>query len=887
MFPDLSHCGRIEDVGLGVHWDGGALAGEVARRAAILAQHGAGPGSVVAIFHSGSAFFFADLFAVWSVGAAAACLDGSLTETELRNVVGFVKPAVLLVDRPKVSVACEVPVLELADGAAPADTQLTGHVAPDAPALILFTSGTTGTPKGVVLTHLALQMRIALNAKAIGAAVLRRTLVTLPTHFGHGLIGNALTPLLNGGDIVLCAPGDLRGDQLGRIIDRDAITFMSSVPALWNLVLRTGARPAGNSLRRVHVGSAPLSAKLWSEIAAWTRAEVVNCLGMTETANWIAGASSRTDGIADGLVGKPWGGEAGVLDDHGEIEPTGTGEIVVRSPCLTSGYFKRPDLTAAVMIDGWFRTGDRGAVDEFGRIWLTGRIKDEINRAGFKVQPAEIDMVIERHPAVAESCVFGLPDPVSGEVVGAAVRLKGQGAADATILQAWCRERLRREAVPERWFIVGAIPRNARGKVNRDAVRRELSETTDTPADVDARPGRAPAPSTVNVQGPVRIITQIPRSAGQVKAVVERAWTSVVGRQSFRADTRWDQAGGDSIGAMRLWLHIEQQLGMSLPLERLEFNTTPSQLIGVIEKFVEVSDQGSAAAALHPQQPLVFLLPAAHGDTPAVAQFRAAFNGRLRFDVIRYPALDEFIDRGAKFDLLVDAAVAQINAHGQLDTYYLAGYSFGGFVAWETARRLLADGRQVSFLGLIDTRLVAPKRRRKTVYEKAREYVRLMVNPAPRRDDLQRRTILASFLAFGASFWDACLAAYGDLEWWFFELLARKFSWSMLRRIDRLAGTLPRSAGVMFQWQLIARLRNHARERATVKPLDVATTLFRSDEQSDSLPDHGWGNMCRDLVVLPIRGGHLSVFGPNNREELCTMFAQAVDAASTGQRQRR
>jgi len=155
---------------------------------------------------------------------------------------------------------------------------------------------------------------------------------------------------------------------------------------------------------RVHVGSAPLSARSWSEIAAWSQAEVVNCYGMTETANWISGASSRSDAIADGLLGKPWGGAASVIDDDGSIQATGTGEIIVKSPSLMSGYLKREDLTTAAMIDGWFRTGDRGTVDELGRIWLTGRIKDEINRAGFKVQPAEIDMLLETHPAIAETC---------------------------------------------------------------------------------------------------------------------------------------------------------------------------------------------------------------------------------------------------------------------------------------------------------------------------------------------------------------------------------------------------------------------------------------------------------------------------------------------------
>ena len=270
-------------------------------------------------------------------------------------------------------------------------------------------------------------------------------------------------------------------NSLGSIIDEHSISFMSSVPSLWRLALTCSPKPAGRSLVRVHVGSAPLSAALWSEIAAWSGAEVVNCYGITETANWIGGASSK-DEIADGLVGTMWGGSAGVMDESGTIRGEGTGEIVIKSSCLMSGYYNRPDLTAAAFHQGYFRTGDQGLIDEKSRIWVTGRIKDEINRGGFKVQPAEIDALLEGHPAVAEACVFGIPDPMGGEAVAAAIRLaKGENVSSLS-LQSWCSQRLRRAAVPEHWFFVTEIPRNARGKVSRDNVRRLLTQDTNAHA---------------------------------------------------------------------------------------------------------------------------------------------------------------------------------------------------------------------------------------------------------------------------------------------------------------------------------------------------------------------------------------------------------------------
>ena len=455
--PPIERFGAIHDVAAGATWRGEELAAEVARRARTL--DGVGPGAIVAITHGGSAAFLADLLAVWSLGAAAACLDPALTQGERDNVIAFCKPAMVLSE----------------NGAASINVQATAqNKTLDDAALILFTSGTTGAPKGVVLSFRAVLARLSLNRDEIGDEVLARTLVTLPTHFGHGLIGNALTPLFAGGNIVLVPRGITLAQQLGALIDKHEISFMSSVPSLWQMALRLGPRPTNSTLRRVHIGSAPLSAAMWSRIAEWCGCPVVNCYGITETANWIAGASTADYEPSDGFVGKSWGGTAAVVAQDGTIHATGNGEIAIKSPALMTGYLQRPDLTAAALNDGWYRTGDLGEVNAHGEIRLTGRAKDEINRAGFKIQPAEIDMLLERHPAVAEACTFGAPDAVSGEIVAVAVRLVPGSKETGQTLRAWCLEQVRREAAPERWFFVDEIPKTSRGKVSRASVRKSL-----------------------------------------------------------------------------------------------------------------------------------------------------------------------------------------------------------------------------------------------------------------------------------------------------------------------------------------------------------------------------------------------------------------------------
>ena len=168
---------------------------------------------------------------------------------------------------------------------------------------------------------------------------------------------------------------------------------------MWKLSLKLSKEPRVNHLQCVHVGSAPLSADLWQDIIQWTDTEcVVNAYGITETANWTAGISAAEMVPEDGLVGRMWGGNAAVIKANGETKDTGEGELLLQSPSLMSGYFNIPVLTDEVLISGWYRTGDNGSIDKDGIIRLTGRRKSEINRAGAKIQPEELDLLLERHP---------------------------------------------------------------------------------------------------------------------------------------------------------------------------------------------------------------------------------------------------------------------------------------------------------------------------------------------------------------------------------------------------------------------------------------------------------------------------------------------------------
>ncbi len=455
---------RLVSVRSGRQLDAAALRAAVDTEASRLAGLGLDHGDRVVIGHADPLDFLVGLFAAWQAGLVAVGVNPNLPAPEQVNVIAAAG-ARLWLGELRTTLPLPVPV---AGPATPLDA--------DEPALILMTSGTTGRPKGIALSQAALLARIGHNLAAIPELPLP-TLCILPVFFGHGLVGNVLTPLLAGSTVHLW-PGpeaaELRG--FGAWLDRQGIGFMSSVPSFWKLALRFSTPPA-RPLARVHVGSAPLSREHWEDIARFTGTRnVFNMFGMTETANWIAGGALDEPGADAGFVGKPWGGELAVLGGDGTITRTGRGEALVRSPSIMLGYWQRSDLDAEAFADGWFRTGDIAELDAAG-LTLVGRIKTEINRGGIKVQAEEVDLLLERHPDIAEACAFGLPDPVAGELVAAAIVLNPGVRFDPEAVKAWCRTLARPDAVPTRLYALDAIPRNERGKLVRADVRRLVEAT--------------------------------------------------------------------------------------------------------------------------------------------------------------------------------------------------------------------------------------------------------------------------------------------------------------------------------------------------------------------------------------------------------------------------
>ena len=385
MFSELDVGSLIEPLS-GRTWDRQAIAHQFHQRLTLYQGRGVGPSGRVFLHDGNRLEFFADLLAIWALGGCVIPIDARLTPFEIEMLARVATPRFSVwSDTADAAVASSLTslgttVLETGTALVSPRRALRDDSTPkvvgpglrlDDPALILFTSGTTGQPKGVVHTHRSLRARWITLRQSLGLSAFRRTLCLLPTHFGHGLICNCLYPWLFGQDLVIVPPFEpATVMHLGKLLDEHRITFMSSVPTVWRLALKMAAPPQSKTLRRVFCGSAPLSASLWRDIQEWAGISAVfNSYGITETGSWVAGTTVPDFTPEDGFIGQPWGAVVKALSSDrtsefpSEITQCAAGEagyIWVNTPALMQGYLGRDDLTREVVSQGWFMTGDIG-----------------------------------------------------------------------------------------------------------------------------------------------------------------------------------------------------------------------------------------------------------------------------------------------------------------------------------------------------------------------------------------------------------------------------------------------------------------------------------------------------------------------------------------------
>ena len=449
------------------------------RAASLLASLGVMPGDRVGVMLPNVPAFPIAFYGALGAGATVVPMNPLLKDREVAYYLGDSGAKVLFawheaaVEAAKGAAGTGVQVLQVDEpdmgallvGLTPAAA--TAEQAGDDDAVILYTSGTTGRPKGAELTHANLTRNTELTARTmLNAGPDDVVMGCLPLFHVFGLTCGLNAAIAAGGILTLLPRFDA-GKAL-EIIGRDRVTIFEGVPTMYAAMLhhRAHASADTSSLRTCISGGAAMPVEIMRGFEQTFGCMILEAYGLSETSP-VASFNHPDRVRKPGSIGTPMEGvEMRVVDGGGASRPVGeVGEIAIRGHNVMTGYWRKPEATAEAIPDGWFRTGDLAQVDEDGYFFIVGRIKDLIIRGGYNVYPREIEEALHEHQAVAEVAVIGIPHVDLGEEVGAAVQLKPGATATPAELRAFARERVAAYKYPRHVWFVRELPKGPTGKI--------------------------------------------------------------------------------------------------------------------------------------------------------------------------------------------------------------------------------------------------------------------------------------------------------------------------------------------------------------------------------------------------------------------------------------
>jgi acyl-CoA synthetase (AMP-forming)/AMP-acid ligase II len=449
--------------------------------------------------------------------------------------------------------------LQLANGAKPNHAgfvQQEFNPGPDDIALVLPTSGSTSRPKLVPLTQRNVCLSSQNTGHSLGLSPADRCLNMLPLLHVHGLVSGVVIALMTGGSIAVIER--FVPEQVPQWLVELQATWLPAAPAMHRAIVGaiekdTAALPKTN-LRFLRSGSVALSVALIERLEACFGVPVIEAYGMTEVPHISGNPPARRK---PGSVGKPIVQEFAIVDEQGNDLGAGhPGEIVVRGPTVTPGYEGEEDTNATAFRNGWFHTGDLGFVDEEGYLFITGRLKEIINRGGQKVSPREIDLVLESHADVRQAVAFGVPHPTLGEDIAAAVVFAEGKRAGESELRALALQNLPPHKVPSRIIAVSDLPKLRTGKVARlklaELFARELAAT------------------------PHEVL------GADLESQIAGAFGKVLRRTGIGRNDNFFSLGGDSLSGAQAAVRIQRATGLATSLAMLFQAPTPGGLAAVL-----------------------------------------------------------------------------------------------------------------------------------------------------------------------------------------------------------------------------------------------------------------------------------------------------------------
>ena len=583
----------------------------------------------------------------------------------------------------------------------------------DAPAFILQTSGTAAEPKLIPFSHRNMLAAAARVQSWFELTPKDRCLSVGPLFYSHGLKVTCFTPLLTGGTVAF--PIDVSKPDYSEWFGDLRPTWYSAGPALHRLVVdqlkRRAAAQAGHSLRFVLSGGAPLPRDVLEDLQRTLGVPVVEHYGCSEAAQ-ISSNLPTSRGSKPNTCGVPWPDTVVIAGDHDRPLAAGEeGEILVRGPTVISGYLNAPELNRVSFVNGWFKTGDLGSLDEDGFLTLHGRKDDLINRGGEKISPVEIDATLVRHPAVVEAAAFAVPHPRLGEDVAAAVVLRPGMTATPVELRGFLQDKLAPFKVPRRIFLSDQLPKGQTGKV----LRRRLAESMAEKAAIEVEV--AMLPFVVNTSADSLMVVQL-----------TELWERLLKIAPLSPEDNFFEKGGDSLLAIEMLVELEQLTGRNIPSTILLDASTIRQLALKLsgrdpvrqQCLIQLNSSGSRA-------PLFYF----HGDYnwrgySAVALAKLLGSHQPLFIIAPHGMGDEPIPRSIEA-MAVDRLQSVVNAQPE-GPYRLCGNCLGGVVAFEVARLLVAAGKNVELVVMLDTPTINARRSVQVLFSTMR-CARLITGP--------------------------------------------------------------------------------------------------------------------------------------------------------------
>ena len=619
--------------------------------------------------------------------AACAPVNPALPGAEMESFLTKIGARALIVealDSEPASVARSLGIAVLdPDGLSGSEADLRAMPAAGDPAILLSTSGTTGQARVAVLSHR--------NVKAFSENAIRifklteadRFLSMMPLFHLQGL-GNALTQLLAGGSVV-----STRGFDAAKFpewIEEFHPSWYTAGATLHRAILPVAQKHQDlldrYPLRFVRSGGGPPPRELALALESSLHGPVLDGYGSTEVGTITANAPPP-ERRKPGSAGRVHDGvDVAIMDDDGQFLPPGReGQIAIRGAAVIESYWNDPEATRSAFRNGWFQTGDVGRLDEEGFLFITGRIKEMINRGGEKIAPAEIDAALALHPAVAEAAAFAVPHPTLGEDVVAAVVLHPGISVSESELRRFVLDRLAPFKVPRRILFLDAIPKSATGKPQRD----ELIKQIDAQAIV------------------------FEQAASPTEKKLAEIWKRVLNLEEAGVHDNFFGLGGDSFALTLMLTEVEMEFGLDAGhFDQSEFFATPE--IAILARAIE--DAGPEANSRNGKSPLValqpngskipfFCIPGADENPYYFRHLAKALGDDQPFYIVRDPRPVE----GRGLYTIEEAAARYVEAIRSMQPegpYIVGGHCYGGSAAFEVAHQLSAMGERVGKVVLFE-----------------------------------------------------------------------------------------------------------------------------------------------------------------------------------------